>query len=296
MTNPTAEQAKELLKKVAKVQVHTRAQATDLMAGAYQSAFKGQGMEFDQVREYQSGDEPRQVDWNVTARLGKPFVKSFIEERSLSMLFVVDASASMLFGSGEESKKNWLIEVIATLAFNAVKKNDQVGLLLFSDKVHAYIPPKKGLRHALRIIRDLIEFEPTGTTDLKAALDYANRIIKGRAAIFLVSDFLNANLVEPLNIPTHRHDFIALEIVDALEAKPFNLGLVDFKDLETGKKQLIDTDNRGWQLAYMAKEEERIAAFKKLTQKYAMDHLKLTSGEPFSIPLQGFFKRRGRRR
>ncbi len=296
MSNQTAEHARELLRKVAKVQLNSRAQATDLMAGAYQSAFKGQGMEFDQVREYQAGDEPRQVDWNVTARLGKPFVKSFIEERSLSLLFVVDASASMLFGSGDSSKKDWLIEVIATLAFNAVKKNDQVGLLLFSDKVHSYIPPKKGLRHALRIVRDLIEFQPTGQTNLKTALDYANKIIKGRAVIFLVSDFLKANFTEPLNIPTHRHDFVALEVRDPLETMPFNIGLVELKDLETGKSALVDTNYKPWQRAYQEAQETRKEQFKKTLRKYAIDHLPLTSGEPFAGPLQNFFKRRGRRR
>ncbi|MDX2471101.1 MAG: DUF58 domain-containing protein [SAR324 cluster bacterium] len=296
MSHQTAEQARELLRKVAKVQLNSRAQATDLMAGAYQSAFKGQGMEFDQVREYQAGDEPRQVDWNVTARLGKPFVKSFIEERSLSLLFVVDASASMLFGSGASSKKDWLIEVIATLAFNAVKKNDQVGLLLFSDQVHSYIPPKKGLRHALRLVRDLIEFQPTGHTNLKMALDYANKIIKGRAVIFLVSDFLTANFVEPLNIPTHRHDFVALEVKDPLEAMPFNIGLVELKDLETGASAMVDTNHKPWQRAYQAEQVNRAEAFKKTLRKYAIDHLPLVSGEPFAGPLQSFFKRRGKRR
>ncbi len=295
MLHSTPEQARELFRKIRKMRLQTHKLATDLMAGEYQSAFKGQGMEFDQVREFVVGDEPRQIDWNVTARFGKPFVKSFVEERSLTLLFMADTSASLLFGTEDNDKRGGLAEIAAALALNAAQKSDRVGLLLFGEEVEQYLPPKKGNKQALRILRTWLAQPHQGRGDPRKALAHANRVVKGRAVIFLMSDFLDLDFQSPLQIPTHRHDFVAIEVVDPLEEEPFNLGLIELKDLETGHRQWVDTDHLGWQQSYRAQRQAWRSELTAFFKKYRIDHLQLTLGYPFADPLRRFLRqRRGR--
>ncbi len=287
---------KELLKKVRQINIRSRRIVNDVMAGEYQSAFRGRGMEFDMVREYQEGDEERMIDWNVTARFGQPFVKSYVEERELTVIFLVDISASGQFGSGRQLKKEVAAEFCAVLAFNAIKKNDRVGLILFSDQIELYIPPKKGKTHVLRVIRELLYFRPRHHhTSINAALEFLNRVNKRQAVVFLVSDFLDHSYSTNLNLTGKRHDLVAVEIVDPAEIELPSMGLVEVADPETGSHFLIDTDNRAWLKRYhsirLKATEERQAYLRKI----GVDQLIIRTDQPFERDLTNFFKRRSLR-
>ncbi len=284
---------KELLKKVRQINIRSRRIVNDIMAGEYQSAFRGRGMEFDMVREYQEGDEERMIDWNVTARFGQPYVKSYVEERELTVIFLVDISASGLFGSGKQLKKEVAAEFCAVLAFNAIKKNDRVGLVLFSDQIELYIPPQKGKTHVLRVIRELLFFKPSHHhTSINSALEFLNRVNKRRAVVFLVSDFLDRDYSTNLSLTGKRHDLVAVEIVDPAEAELAPMGLVEMQDPESGEHFLVDTNSNTWQERYRsirsAFDEER----QTFLRKVGVDLLKIRTDQPFERDLINFFKKR----
>lgn len=287
---------KELLKKVRQIHIRSRRMVNDVMAGEYQSAFKGRGMEFDMVREYQEGDEERMIDWNVTARFGNPYVKSYIEERELTVIFLVDISASGKFGTVKQLKKEVAAELCAVLAFNAIKKNDRVGLILFSDQIELFVPPQKGKTHVLRVIRELLYFNPAHKkTSINAALEYFNRVNKRRAVVFLVSDFLDKDYFKNINLTNKRHDLVAIDIYDPKEAELKGLGLLELKDPETGKQCLVDTNNKSWTKQYhqvrMKSDQEK----KDFFQKAGIDYLKIRTDRPFENDLVRFFKKRSLR-
>lgn len=287
---------KELLRKVRSIQIRSNRLVTDIMAGEYRSAFKGRGMEFDSVREYIEGDDPRSIDWNVTARFGHPYVKSFIEERELTVIFLVDISASGQFGSTIHTKKEIMAELCGVLAFNAMKLNDKVGLLLFSDQVELFVPPKKGKKHILRIIRELLYFKPQhSNTSIHKALDYINRITRKRSVVFLISDFLDIDFFKSMSLTNQRHDLVAIEVKDPVEIELPDIGLLELRDPETAQSAIVDTSCKKWRHQYelqqlrLDKEKER--EFKK----HRIDHIRILSHQPFEHQLTQFFKKRSRR-
>ena len=284
---------KELLKKVRQIHIRSRRMVDDVMAGEYQSAFKGRGMEFDMVREYQEGDEERMIDWNVTARFGHPFVKSYVEERELTVIFLVDISASGQFGSKRQLKKETAAELCAILAFNAIKKNDRIGLILFSDQVELFVPPQKGKTHVLRVIRELLYFKPKGQkTCINTAVEYFNKVIKKRAVVFLVSDFQDHNYFQNLNLTNKKHDLVTVEITDPREEDLAGFGLVHLYDPETGELCLVDTSNKSWNQRYQQNVEKTKEERKARFRKSGIDSLQVRTDKPFEKDLMMFFKRR----
>ena len=237
--------SKELAKKIRLIEIQTGKAVNDVLAGEYHSVFKGRGMEFDEVREYMPGDEIRTIDWNVTARMGRPFVKRYVEERELTVWLMVDLSASGSFGSRAQLKNEVAAELCALLAFSAIKNNDKVGLVVFTDRVELFVAPNKGRSHVLRLIRDLLNFRPQGRgTDIVEALDYLGRITHKKGVVFLVSDFLAPDYRKPLGIVARRHDLIAVSIADPREAALPDVGLIELEDAETGRRVLVDTSSR----------------------------------------------------
>ncbi len=298
----TSEQTREILKKVRKIDIRTRRLVTDTLAGQYHSVFKGRGMNFDSVREYVPGDEVRTIDWNVTARTGHPFVKKFVEERELTLLLMVDVSASGDFGSGEQSKRELAAEIASVLAFSAVKNNDKVGLLLFSDQVELYVPPRKGRRHVLRIVREVLGFEPAHRgTDLVQALDFVNGVMKRRAIVFLLSDFQTGStpseeLRRAIRQTNRRHDLVAMPIDDARELVLPDLGIVAIEDAETGELIELDTRNPRVRERFNEIAEERTAQLTRAFNVEAVDSLRLSTDQPYVAGLVSFFKNRSRKR
>lgn len=293
--SPTMDKApeKDLLKKVRAIQIKSNRLATDIMTGEYKSAFKGRGMEFDTVREYTEGDDPRSVDWNVTARFGHPYVKSFVEERELTVIFVVDVSASGKFGSEAHTKKEVIAELCGVLAFNAMKQNDKVGLLLFSDQVELFIPAKKGKKHMLRIIRELICFQPQHVgTSIETALEYINKVIRKKAVLFLVSDFAASDYFKSMSLTHRRHDLVALEVVDPAEETPPKVGLLEIEDAETKERTLVDTESREWRHQHKLQRLRFDERKKREFRKHRIDHLKLYTDRPFEHQLSQFLKKR----
>ena len=286
----------EILRKVRKIELSTRHMVDDLFGGEYHSVFKGTGMEFDEVREYTPGDEVRSIDWNVTARMGRPFIKRFREERELTVLLVVDASASGLFGSADQLKSEIIAEVASVLAFSAIRNQDKVGCLIFTDRVEKFIPPEKGHRHVLRIIRELLYFRPEGSgTDLGRALETVTHLLKRKAVVFLISDFLDEGFETPLRLAARRHDLIALNIHDPLETELPDLGLLHLRDTETGERVWIDTGNR-WVRKHFAEEaKQRRARFSQLCGRYGMDEIRLDITRDYARPLVRFFRQRAKR-
>jgi uncharacterized protein (DUF58 family) len=283
----------ELLKRVRQIHIRSRRMVNDVMAGEYQSAFKGRGMEFDTVREYQEGDEERMIDWNVTARLGHPYVKSYVEERELTVMFIVDISASGQFGTHKQLKKETAAELCAALAFNAIKKNDRVGLILFSDRIELFLPPQKGRTHVLRVIRELLYFKPGGKgTSINTALEYFNRIIKKRAVAFLVSDFLDEDYSKNLNLTNKKHDLVAIEIFDSKEDRLPNVGLIRLEDSETRESILVDSSSKAWNLFHQQKRLESCQKRESRFRKYGIDYLRISTNQAFEKDLIRFFKKR----
>ncbi len=286
----------EILKKVRRIELSTRGLVEDLIGGEYHSVFKGTGMEFDEVREYMPGDEVRSIDWNVTARMGRPFVKRFREERELTVLLVVDASASGLFGSADRLKSEIIAEVASVLAFSAIRNQDKVGCLIFTDRVEKYIPPASGRRHVLRIIRELLYFKPEGEgTDIGNALETVSRLQKKKAVVFLVSDFMDEGYETPLRLAARRHDLIALSVHDPLEERLPDVGLLHLRDSETGEDHWIDTRSEGIRTAFGAEAIGRRLALEKLLSRNAVDQIALNVSEDYVLPLTRFFKRRMKR-
>ncbi|GAT33456.1 hypothetical protein TSACC_21873 [Terrimicrobium sacchariphilum] len=287
---------KEILKKIRRIELRTRRLVNSSFAGQYHSVFKGRGMNFEEVREYAPGDEIRSIDWNVTARMNAPYVKKFTEEREMTVMLLVDVSASGSFGSVELSKRELAAEVAAILAFSAINNNDKVGLILFSDHVELFIPPKKGRLHTLRLIREMLYFEPRGTgTNISVALDYLNKVVARRAVVFMISDFIAPDYSKPLTAASRRHDLVAMPVVDPGEETLPDIGLVTLEDAESGELIEIDTSSRETRNAYAAAEERRRKDLKKLLGSRGIDQVPLVTNEDYLIPLRSFFEQRERR-
>ncbi|MCK4546869.1 MAG: DUF58 domain-containing protein [Candidatus Eisenbacteria sp.] len=287
---------KEILRKVRRIEIQTRHLVNDVFAGEYHSVFKGQGMEFTGVREYEPGDDMRTIDWNVTARLGRPFVKKFQEERELTVVLMVDASGSGRFGSVERMKGEIAAEICALLAFSAIKNNDKVGLLIFTDHVEKFVPPKKGREHVLRVIREILYFEPRGRgTDIELALRHLLRVVKRKAVVFLVSDFLDSDFGRVLKIAARKHDVVAISVEDPRESILPATGFIELEDAETGKRLTFDAGDRRSRAAYegMARiaREKREKTLSALREKV----VNIRTDEPYVEPLVSFFRRRAAR-
>jgi uncharacterized protein (DUF58 family) len=284
---------RELLKRIRRIHIRTMHMADDVFAGQYHSAFKGQGMEFEEVREYQPGDEIRSIDWNVTARQGRPFIKRFREERELTVMLVVDVSGSQFFGSREQLKRELAAEIGATLAFSAIKNNDKVGLIGFSDRIERYIKPDKGTRHVLWVIRELLAMEPAGRgTDVAAALDYMNKVVRRRSVVFVVSDFLSEPFERSLRAARRRHDVIPIVIGDERERVLPRTRLVELMDNETGHWLAIDASSRGFREAVRERAEASAAQRRELFRRLRTDCIELETGESITEPLTRFFRAR----
>ena len=289
--------SKELAKKVRYIQIMTNKAVNDVLAGEYHSVFKGQGMEFDEVREYQPGDEIRTIDWNVTARTGHPYVKRFREERELTLLFLVDLSASGRFGSVKNMKNEVATELCALLAFSAIKNNDKVGLVVFSEEVEMFIPPAKGTTHVLRLISELLSFEPKKKgTSLRAGLDYAARILNRRSIVFLISDFFDKDYDRTLRILSRRHDLIALSVNDPREYELPDVGLLDLQDAETGATVTIDTGSSAIRREYAAAGRARAEGLRESLRSMDIDLIEVGTSHDYLLDLIRFFKRRERQK
>jgi uncharacterized protein (DUF58 family) len=287
---------RELARKIRYIQIYTNKAVNDVLAGEYHSVFKGRGMEFDEVREYSPGDDVRSIDWNVTARTGHPYVKRYVEERELTVLFLVDLSASGAFGSREKLKNEVAAELCALLAFSAIKNNDKVGLVAFTDAIELFIPPKKGSSHVLRLIRDLLNFRPRqGRTDIAGALDFLGRITHRRAVVFLVSDFLADGYQKRLRIAARRHDLIAISVRDPREAELPSVGLIDLEDAETGQIVTVDTSSATVRRRYQAQARERDDRLRETFNSTGIDHIPVLTGRDHVRDLVSFFRQREHR-
>jgi uncharacterized protein (DUF58 family) len=285
---------KELLKKVRKIEIKTRRLSDHIFGGEYHSTFKGRGMTFSEVRQYQFGDDVRSIDWNVTARYNEPFVKVFEEERELTMMLLADISGSELFGTENQFKKEIITEISATLAFSALQNNDKVGLILFSDEVELFIPPKKGKTHVLRIIRELLEFTPKSReTDVSGALKFLTNVIKKKAIVFVLSDFIAEDYGQTLKITGNKHDVTGIRVYDEREEHIPNLGIVQMLDAETGKLQLVNTQSRKVRVAYGEYHKERLEYFRDSFTKAGCGVLNCRVDQSYVKKLLGYFKQRG---
>jgi uncharacterized protein (DUF58 family) len=287
---------REILRKIRRLELRTRRLVESSFAGQYQSVFKGRGMNFEEVRPYSPGDEIRAIDWNVTARTGEPYIKKFTEEREMTVMIVLDVSASGDFGSVRESKREMAAEVASILAFSAIHNNDKVGLLLFSDRVELFIPPKKGRLHILRLIREMLFFSPKGRgTDLAGALEYMNKVITRRAVVFVISDFLAGDFSRPLTVSARRHDMVALTVVDPAEEALPDVGVILLEDPETGEQIEVDTSRRAITGNYARLAGERAKELGTLFGSRGVDMVQLRTDRDYLPVLRSFFDRRGRR-
>lgn len=284
----------ELLKKVRKIEIKTRGLSSHIFSGEYHSAFKGRGMAFSEVREYTPGDDIRSIDWNVTARFNTPFVKVFEEERELSVVLLVDVSASGLFGTSKQFKQDLITELCAVVAFSASQNNDKIGVIFFSDKIEKFIPPKKGKTHVLRIIRELLEFKPDNKqTNIEVALKYLTSVIKKRSIVFLISDFMSEpNYKDALKIANKKHDLVALRIVDKTEAELPDIGLVKLRDNETGKLIWVDTSDKSFRKQFAVNQKKFEADIKDIFNRSGIDATKIHTHENYVTPLMNLFKNR----
>jgi uncharacterized protein (DUF58 family) len=287
---------KELLKQVRQIEIKTKGLVNQVFSGEYHSVFKGRGMEFSEVREYQFGDDIRNIDWNVTARFGHPFIKIFEEERELTVILMADLSGSLIFGTEDKTKQQIAAELTAILAFSALKNNDKVGLLLFTDKIEKFVPPRKGNKHVLRIIREVLSFEPEGkTTNIRAALEYLNHTIKKRSIVFLLSDFMDEGYEKILRVVGKRHDFIGIVMSDKRENEIPRMGLVKFTDAETGEERWIDTNDLKMR-KHLSEGRQKITEQRKsLFIKSRLDSIEIQTGQNYVKPLVQFFRVRGKR-
>jgi len=288
---------KELVKKIRYIQIYTSKTVNDVLAGEYHSVFKGQGMEFDEVRAYQPGDDIRTIDWNVTARTGHPYVKRYVEERELTVFFVVDLSASGAFGSMAKLKNEIAAEFCALLAFSAIKNNDKVGLVVFTSTIELFIPPAKGTSHVLRLIRELLFFNPgkkaqRAGTNIGLALDYLGRVLHKRGVVFLVSDFLDRNFEKKLGGLARRHDLIAVTVADPRERALPDVGLLEIEDAETGAMVLVDTGSREVRSRYADLAREKNATLAKLFKSTGVDHIELFTDRDYALDIVKFFRKR----
>ena len=287
-------EAAELLKKVRKIEIKTRALSQQVVAGQYHSAFKGRGMAFSEVRQYHYGDDVRFIDWNVTARFNQPYVKVFEEERELTVVLLIDVSGSNLFGTRQRFKSELVTELAAVLAFSAIHNNDKVGVIFFSDKVEKFIPPKKGKSHILRIIRELLNYEPAQSpTDIGEALRYLTNAIKKKCTAFMISDFVDSNFEQALKIAANKHDVVALQVIDRGESQLPDLGLVQLKDPETGRIFLADTSDKAVRQAHARWWFEQRSRNEEIFNKAGVDVAQLYTDKDYVTPLLELFRRRG---
>lgn len=287
---------KDILKKIRRIELRTRHLVNSVFAGQYHSVFKGRGMNFEEVREYAPGDEIRSIDWNVTARMNAPYIKKFTEERELTVMLLVDVSASGVFGSVELSKRELAAEVASILAFSAINNNDKVGLILFTSEVELFIPPKKGRLHTLRLIREMLYFEPKGkATNLAGALDYLNRVMSRRSVVFVVSDFMAPDFTKALTVTSRRHDLVAMPVLDPGEGEVPDVGIVTLEDAETGEQIDVDTSNRLVREKLADLNEERLRALERLLRSRRVDIVRLATDEDYLVALRTFFEQRERR-
>jgi uncharacterized protein (DUF58 family) len=284
---------KELLKKVRKIEIKTRRLSDHMFGGEYHSTFKGRGMTFSEVRQYQFGDDVRNIDWNVTARYNEPYIKVFEEERELTLMLMADISGSELFGTDIQFKNEIITEIAATLAFSATQNNDKVGLILFTDEIELYIPPKKGKSHVLRIIRELIEFDPKSKkTDLAFALKFLSNVMKKKAIVFVLSDFISDDYKNTLKIASGKHDVTGIRIYDRHEETIPNLGMVEMEDEETGELMLVNTGSKGVRAQYNSYYRDRVDYFQDAFLKSGAGALSCRIDESYVKKLLGYFKRR----
>ena len=300
----TSDQTREILRKVRQIEIRTKRLVTDTLAGQYHSVFKGRGMNFDAVREYIPGDEVRTIDWNVTARAGRPFVKKFVEERELTLMLMVDVSASGDFGSGAQSKRELAAEIASVLAFSAVRNSDKVGLILFSDQIELYVPPRKGRRHVLRLVREVLRFEPQHLgTNLVRALDFVNDVIARRAIVFLLSDFQIdhptpesvADLRRALRQTNRRHDLVAMPTEDSREQALPEVGIIALEDAETGELIELNTQLPAVRQRFAEIANNRAKQLQRMLNAEAVDSLRLSTDQPYVASLMTFFKNRSRK-
>lgn len=288
---------REVMKRIRRIQIHTSHIVDDLLAGSWHSAFKGRGIEFEEVRPYQVGDDVRAIDWNVTARTGEPFIKLFREERELSVMLLVDMSASQNFGSNVQTKRELVSELGATLAFSAIKNNDKVGLTLFTDEIEKAIPPRKGTRHVLRLIRELLYCDPIGRgTSLRSALEHLNRTASRRTVVFLISDFQDIDYERTLRVARRKHDIIPIVINDRRERELPNVGLIRLRDGETGRTVSVDTSSRKQREVYKNRMAERADEREMMFRRMRLQPMQIWTGEDYVEPLQRYFHRREMRR
>jgi len=288
----------ELIKKIRRIEIRTRRLVNDSYAGEYHSIFKGRGMEFDEVRPYQVGDEIRSIDWNVTARTGEPHVKRYVEERELTVMLVVDASGSENFGSVNRFKRELAAELTAVLSFAATTNNDKVGLLIYTDQIELIIPPRKGRRHVLRLIRELLAFEPQSKgTDIKLALDTINHILKRRSIVFLVSDFLvpAESYQKEISVTNKRHDVISIDLHDPLEKSISDIGLIALEDPETDELIWVDTSDAAWRDSYQLSAQIQEADKARVFKQANVDRIHIATNEDYTASLTSFFHERSRR-
>jgi uncharacterized protein (DUF58 family) len=285
-----------MLRQIRRLQLRARRAVENLLGGEYHSVFKGMGIVFEEVREYQPGDDVRTIDWNVTARMGHPFIKRFIEERELTVMLLVDCSGSQVFGTGVQQKREVAGELAAVLAFSAISNNDKVGLIAFTDRVERFVPPRKGTRHVLRLIRDILFFQPSRTgTSLREALDYVNRILRRRAIVFVLSDFLDAGFEKVLKQTGRRHDLVGIRITDPREEELPAVGLLELEDAETGGRVLLDTTNRQVRAAFAASAVRRREELRQLAHQARMDLVEGSTNGGHLDALVHFFQQRERR-
>ncbi|MFH1287829.1 MAG: DUF58 domain-containing protein [bacterium] len=286
----------EIIKKIRRIEIHTRKLVNDVFSGEYHSVFKGRGMEFSDIREYQHGDDIRTIDWNVTARLDRPFVKQFVEERELTVMLLVDGSASESFGTKGGMKCEIASEICALLAFSAIKNNDKVGLIIFTDRVEIFIPPRKGRQHVLRVIREILYYKPQRkATDINSCLEYLNKVIKRKTVTFLVSDFLTKGYEKLLRITNKKHDIIAVSIGDTRETFLPTSGFIDLEDAETGEKILIDCNDKDFIERYADLSLRMQAVRNNLFKSMNIDFIDIATDVPYTNSLISFFKRRAKR-
>lgn len=292
------EQNAGLYKKIRRIEIQTTQLANDILAGAYRSAFKGRGMEFEEVRAYLPGDDIRSIDWNVTARMNQPFVKNFREERDLTVMLLIDVSASTRFGSTSSFKNDLIAEISAVLAFSAIKNNDKIGVVLFSNQIEKYIPPAKGTRHVLRIIREVLAFKPQHRgTDLEGALSFLGNVQRRSAICFLLTDFIcPENYAHELSITAKKHDLIAIALIDPHEKAFPRFGLINLTDLETGKTQLVDSSNPFFQEQFVSQSKKRENFYRASLQKNGAGLVEILTDQNYMLPLQKFFRTRARKK
>ena len=287
---------KEVIKKIRRIEIRTKKLVNELFSGEYHSTFKGQGMEFEEVRQYEPGDDVRLIDWNVTARMGLPYIKKFREERELTVILLIDVSSSGKFGTRDSFKNDTAAELGALLAFSAIKNNDKVGLIIFTDRIEIFVPPKKGRAHVLRIIREILYFKPVGKgTNIAAALEYFNKVIRRKSVVFLVSDFLSEGFTKPLQIANKKHDIIAIKVSDTREITFENVGLIELEDAETGEVLIIDTGSKEFRKEFAAQSAEDVAGLKKGFRSINLDFINIRTDQSYISPLINFFKMREKR-